>query len=301
MKSPIYFLHLTLAISSLGYLLLIPLTALAMPATQTATSSSALPAHDRLLAQLYAADPPPRSRGGGTTYEKPPTRLGGGSRFVPTLQQGTEAPGRSRGGASRSTCPAVTTELTALIPSAEVVTQRPNGRPRKTTNVIGQTTVDHPTFWFYVPYTNQNENLTEFVLQDAKGTEIYRTRIDLSAKPGIVAVRLPKTAPKLESGERYQWFFQYYCAREKTARPIFVNGWIQRIDRSPDLQKQITAAITPRDIAQVYNQNNIWFDALTALADARRANPADETLLADWKQLLEEVNLANIETEPFAN
>ncbi|NJR43587.1 MAG: DUF928 domain-containing protein, partial [Akkermansiaceae bacterium] len=151
------------------------------------------------------------------------------------------------------------------------------------------------------PYTNQNENLTEFVLQDAKGTEIYRTRIDLSAKPGIVAVRLPQTAPKLESGKQYQWFFQYYCTREKTTRPIFVNGWIQRIDRSPALQKQITTATNPRDVAQIYNQNNIWFDALTTLADARRAKPADEALLADWKQLLEEVNLANIATEPFAN
>jgi hypothetical protein len=212
-----------------------------------------------------------------------------------------EAPGHARGGASRSTCPAVTTKLTALIPTAEVSTQRANGRTHTTVNVFGQTVADRPVFWFYVPYTNQVANLTEFVLQDATGKEIYKTPITLPQNPGVMAVRIPQDKPALESGKLYQWFFQYYCAPNKTSRPIFVNGWVQRIGLSADLKKQLTTATTLRERAQIYDKNNLWFDALTTLADARRAKPKDEALLGDWQKLLTEVDLSDIAAEPFTN
>jgi hypothetical protein len=55
----------------------------------------------------------------------------------------------------------------------------------------------------------------------------------------------------------------------------------------------------PRQKAVIYAENGIWQDALSNLAAARRANPNDTDLAADWESLLDSVALPEIAKEPI--
>ena len=61
--------------------------------------------------------------------------------------------------------------------------------------VGGLTTSEQPTFWFYVPYTQDLPNLrSEFILQDSLGKDVYRNAIVLPPKPGIIGIPPSNTA-----------------------------------------------------------------------------------------------------------
>jgi Domain of Unknown Function (DUF928) len=77
-----------------------------------------------------------------------------------------------------------------------------------------------------------------------------------------------------------------------------VSGWIQRVALSPSLEKRLAA--TPlRDRPQVYAQNGLWFDTLSALANQRCEAPGNARLIKDWKDLLTSVKLTKIMDQPL--
>ncbi|MBC1223186.1 DUF928 domain-containing protein [Nostoc sp. UCD121] len=201
-----------------------------------------------------------------------------------------KAPGNRVGGGKRgcgNTNNQLTTskekQLTALVP----VYQFPNEEL-----VLGLTTSSHPTFWFYVPDVTTVS--ADFVLQNEDGETIYQTPVSLSGTPGIVSLSLPSTASSLKISKRYHWYFNIYCNQEQS--PIFVNGWIKRIELSPVLKSQLEKA-TPKQRVALYATNGIWYESLTASAELRRIEPKH----ADWARMLQAVGLNNIALEPIVD
>jgi len=80
-------------------------------------------------------------------------------------------------------------------------------------------------------------------------------------------------------------------------RPAFVRGWVKRVALDPSLTKPMKAA-SPQQLSRLYADNLIWYDALTTLAQARRAKPNDKSLLADWNKLL---GLPSVKLTEFAS
>jgi hypothetical protein len=200
-------------------------------------------------------------------------------------------PGRRRGGARRGAClvAETATELTALVPDTETTTL---SLPE--TYVGGSTTAAYPTFWFYVPYHLTADLKAEFILQDEAGQDLYRAasaELPISEPtPGIVSVTLPATAAPLEVGKVYQWYFKLSCAAEE---PIYVQGGIERVAPPPELASQLANA-TPQEQAQLYWQNELWYDAATILARLHQSNPTDPTIQSAWGDLLRSVGLEDI-------
>jgi len=176
--------------------------------------------------------------------------------------------GNRSGGGSRSKCPPMDFPLTALVPESN----------------WGKTLEAHPTLWFYVPYSPEQAPVGEFVLQDEAGNDVYRLPFELSQTPGLVRLSVPDTQESLKRGNWYRWYFTLYCDRDKSASPVFAQGWIQRIPLTPTLERQLNAAKPRED--QVYVANRIWFDALTHLANLRLAN-SNQVTDADWRKLLQ--------------
>ncbi|MCC5636987.1 DUF928 domain-containing protein [Nostoc sp. CHAB 5844] len=207
--------------------------------------------------------------------------------------------GRRAGMGSRDNCPAVTTALTALVPLQEE--QQVSKQTDKPVSGIvgGLTTSERPTFWFYVPYTQDLTASAEFILQDSAGNDIYRNAIALPPKPGVIGVSLPFNA-SLQVGKTYRWYLKVLCNQQQTASvPIYVEGDIQRVNLDSHVMQQSQAAVEPRQKVAIYAANGIWFDSLTMLAQLRQKNPNDTSVVEDWQSLLRSVNLDNVATAPL--
>ena len=227
------------------------------------------------------------------TTSKPPvnTRI----RFVaPQTNHARRPAGRQRGGANRGGCPATEKPLAAIVP-VTTVRDKPGEDTVLTTweSVGGLTTAIAPSFWFYVP-NELGKVPKEFVLQDARGNNIYKTSLIASSPGGnFQKIQIPSKAATLKAGEVYRWFFLVNCHPNA---PSYVEGWIQRVVLNSSLKSQLQKATLPQQ-ASLYAANGIWYDALTTLASLRRANPSDANLLSSWVNLLNGVGLNEISHE----
>jgi len=164
------------------------------------------------------------------------------------------------------------------------------------------TVAANPTFFVYVPETTAKS--AEFLLSDDQNKEVYQTTLRLPtvpssdvpsssvSTPGIVKVSLP--ANTLETGKNYYWVFALNCmaADGDLSGTLYVNGWIQRTELSPDLKTKIEQA-TPLEQAQLYAKARIWPETLMLASQLRTSKP-DE-----WEELLNSVGLTEIAQAPF--
>ncbi|MEH1965025.1 DUF928 domain-containing protein [Nostoc sp.] len=219
-----------------------------------------------------------------TTFNQPPIPLG------------PPPGGRVRGGAKRgpvgtlAACPPTKPDLTALVPFTE--------EDNSVINVWAQTTVERPSWFFYVPYTKDLPYTVEFVLQDRDSNEIYKNAIALPDKPGVIRVSLPTTAPALAVNKQYRWFFTINCDKQKNSPPTFVEGVIQRVELNPATVQELQTT-EPLKRYALYAQKGIWYEALTTLAELRQKNPQDAALQTEWRNLLGSIRLNDIATEPL--
>ncbi|MEH1853940.1 MAG: DUF928 domain-containing protein [Nostoc sp.] len=215
----------------------------------------------------------------------------------PPIPPGPPPGGRVRGGAKRSGpdgCKITKLDLTALVPFTQ--------EADSVINVWGQTTVEHPSWFFYVPYTKDLPYAVEFVLQedpDSKDSkEIYRKAIALPDKPGVIRVSLPTNTPALAVDKQYRWFFTINCDKEKNSPPTYVEGVIKRVNLSAATVKELETT-EPRKRYAIYAQKGIWYEALTTLAELRQKKPQDAALQAEWLNLLGSIHLDDVSGEPI--
>jgi hypothetical protein len=183
--------------------------------------------------------------------------------------------------------------------------RRPCGRdsqlsltPLVPKNKIGRTVSDYPTFFFYLPQTEAE--LAEFILQDESGNLIYEQALTIKNLSGVIGVIIPANTnlPPLEVGKRYTWVFSLVCDPEDRSSDHLEIGIVRRVEVSANILRELETA-DPRQKTFIYAQNGIWQDALSNLGAARRANPNDADLAADWESLLDSVRLGAIAKEPI--
>jgi hypothetical protein len=165
-------------------------------------------------------------------------------------------------------------------------------------NKIGRTVSDYPTFFFYWP--QPNVELAEFLLQDENGDVIYQQDLTIKNLSGVIGVSIPANTnvPPLEVGKNYTWAFSRVCDPDGRSNDHLESGIVRRVELSANILRQLETA-DPRQKTFIYAQNGIWQDALSTLAAARRANPNDTDLAADWESLLDSVRLGAIAKEPI--
>ena len=157
---------------------------------------------------------------------------------------------------------------------------------------MGFTNTEHPTFWFYVPYSGCP---LEFVLKDEKDNDVYQTTLTASdTLPGVISVRLPSTVAPLEIGKRYRWYFSVLDPQEQNEVLDAVDGWVQRESLNVTLQSQLEAA-RPQQRVALYAANGFWHEALTAASELRRTDANSN----DWGVLLRAVGLDDVASEPI--
>ena len=165
-------------------------------------------------------------------------------------------------------------------------------------NNIARTVSDYPTFFFNWPPIRAT--LAEFTLLDPSGKEIYKQTLPISNVSGTIEVSIPanKNVPPLEIGKNYRWSFTVICDSQDRSGDLLEMGTVRRVELSADIRSQLEKA-DPRQKSFIYAENGIWQDAISTLAAARRAQPDDPTLKADWESLLDSVKLGKIAKEPI--
>lgn len=196
--------------------------------------------------------------------------------------------------------------LTALIPQHQLAK---NTAPF----VLGLTTRDRPTFWFYIPYGDNSPRNVEFSLIDEDEEEIYEETFQFANTPGIVSISLPETTQPLEIDRSYYWTFSFiYDPRYRDADD-FVAGWIVRTLPTTELRDRIASCATEWERALLYANNGFWYDAIAILGELRssREQTSETTLDSEWKErvlieaywfdLLASVELGELSEEKIVN
>lgn len=204
--------------------------------------------------------------------------------------------GRRRGGTSRDGCPTLSLPITALVPGEETL-YRVEGATSFTISsksFLTSTVSEYPSFLFYVPALPKSIHKGEFVLQDKVGDDVYRIPLSLPQKPGIINIDILKSSQyPLQLNEKYHWYFKVYCeGLRRTSDYFFVDGWVQRVPITPKLQNQLNKSSSATYM--VYATHNLWYDAITHLADLRYTNSHSNILAKDWAELLKSVGLQDL-------
>lgn len=210
-----------------------------------------------------------------------------------------------RGGAASRGCGNGNQSVIALVPIYEQKLKQEQTEAVSITKVWGLTTVEHPTFWFFVPYEKSTIKTIEFVLKDESSKPsqtLYRASVVIPEKPGIISVRLPASTPPLQTGKMYHWFFKMkvICNPQQPVEREYLEGWVQRVNPNPKLANSLKQATVYQRVG-LFAENGIWYDALTTLGELRRVKPQDANLATDWINLLQSVGLEKLANQPLTN
>lgn len=181
------------------------------------------------------------------------------------------APKNTTGGGTRSddqTC------LTNEDNEPPLVTLMPN-RENK-----AKTATDTPTFYTYIPTTTATQG--EFVLVNADNKEVYYTQFPLPTRPGIIALKIPKTVA-LQPGD-YTWSLMVICDSRYRNRDKYVTGSVEYLGLTPELERAMKSKPSLEQ-AQLYATSRFWFETLETVAQIKQENPQE------WQELLESVGL----------
>ncbi|MBE9229682.1 DUF928 domain-containing protein [Phormidium sp. LEGE 05292] len=153
-----------------------------------------------------------------------------------------------------------------------------------------------PEFFVYVPQSSAQT--AEFVLKDENRKNVYSTTFPISGKAEIIRISLPTNVPALEKEKKYYWYFTVFCNTQNRSRNPFITEWIQRTEiNSPNAAQVVKASLLDR--SKFYAENSIWHDAVATLAESRRQNPNDATLVNEWKKLLDSAGLQDFSDLPI--
>jgi hypothetical protein len=151
----------------------------------------------------------------------------------------------------------------------------------------GQTISDQPSLFWYVDGPLSASVPLMFTLFDDTTVEpLVETELPRPEHPGIQRIDLNRHGVRLEPGTEYEWTVALVVDPERRSNDIVAAGWIDRIEAPPGLE-----AGEGVSGARIYAEHGLWYDALAAVSDAIRADPADARLRASREALLRQVGL----------
>ena len=194
---------------------------------------------------------------------------------------GDKRPQNSRGGASRTIGQCINQAENSDAPFAPLLPAESQGL----------TVASHPTVLAYLPETTAQKAL--FSWQDEDRNDHYQTIVPIQNQGGIISLTLPEDAPPLEVGKNYQWALAVMCnGRLQPDSPV-IQGQIQRITMELALSDRLKDADT-LETAAIYGEAGIWYETVATLAKLKLSQPNNDSLTANWQELLTSVGLEKI-------
>jgi hypothetical protein len=151
----------------------------------------------------------------------------------------------------------------------------------------GQTVSAEPSlFWYVDAPLPEGVPLMFTLFDDTTVDPLLETELPRPERPGIQRVDLAQHGVRLERGREYEWTVALVIDSQRRSNDIVAAGWIDRVEPPPGLE-----AGEGVSGARVYAEHGLWYDALAAVSDAIRADPADPGLRTSRDALLRQVGL----------
>ncbi|MEH1853601.1 MAG: DUF928 domain-containing protein [Nostoc sp.] len=148
----------------------------------------------------------------------------------------------------------------------------------------------YPSFWFYIPYSQDDIRHAEFILLDAQErTTIYQITVKLATKTGLIKISLPSGSKNLlQPNQNYRWYLMLNCQGSNSDEPdAVVDGWIQyKVINNNLLHHQVDKLYK----YIFYTKNHLWYDAVNDVAELHFKYPSDLEIQAAWINLLKQLD-----------
>lgn len=154
--------------------------------------------------------------------------------------RGNTTPTGTRGGCENSN----QGELTVLAPTKE-----------------GKTASVRPTFAWFVADKKPFKMEFNLLELDEKEKGKLVERVNLNSSPGINKVSLSEDKPGLTVGKRYLWQVVIFCDPNHPSTAIATEAEFKVVEMPPALKTALSTTKEPAQIAQLYAQSNLWYDA----------------------------------------
>ena len=192
-------------------------------------------------------------------------------------------PHNRKDGGSRGNCLAKGRDFVALVPDI----------------AVNKTASTSPQIFFYVPKTEEPKDI-ELLLRNEEDELIYKTLIQSTYKGGIMSVTVPKLLKESakESDRNFHWYLSLICDQNQRSQDIVLEGWIEYVELNNSLKEQISLSNSIKK-ANLYQQEEIWYDALLTLAEQKKINSDITLIQSEWSQILESIGLSYLESKPL--
>jgi hypothetical protein len=157
---------------------------------------------------------------------------------------------------------------------------------------VGQTFSGKPDIFFYIDGPTE---VTVKLIENGFGEndQAVWSRKASVTQPGVNMFAYPAAEAELEVGKTYYFYLEMRCDMEgQDNYKVKTRIGVQRVAGSAALQKSIASAKTPQEKAVIYGNEGLWFDMLSAHAQAITESPDADN--AGFLASLEAVNLKAI-------
>ena len=147
------------------------------------------------------------------------------------------------------TSTSVSPKLTVLMPTVPV-----SYGEQTVHTPMGTTSEAYPTFFFYMPHTQQVVDAIQFTLLDAEDYIIASLDVPVPEHAGVLSVSWPQEQLPLENATDYRWLLQVDCHNpmqpsEQFTTDLVVEGFIRRFAGPNGLASPSAhAAVAPRAV-----------------------------------------------------
>ncbi len=192
-------------------------------------------------------------------------------------------PYNRKDGGSRGNCVAKGRDFVALVPDRAV---------NKTASIS-------PEIFFYVPKTQDSKDI-EFLLRNKEDELIYKTLIKATSQGGVMSVKVPGIVKESyqKSDNKFHWYLSLICEEKKRSQDIVLEGWIKYVQLNNSFQEKINISDSIKK-ADLYQQEEIWYDALLALAEDKKSNSNGTSIQREWSEILESIGLSDLASQPL--
>src|SRR6266545_4904115 len=219
-------------------------------------------------AQVKRDTPPPR----GESQPKAATTTAAVPVYKPPLRG---APGGRVGGGTRGTPGRDTFTLSVLAPDAN-----------------GLTVSEQPSLYWFI---SADISLpVEVTIADPNGTQpLLEKRVPTPVRRGVQRFPLADVGAKLAPGIPYRWSVTVVSDPNRRSRDILASGTIERVEPPAGLGAKLQGA-SKTNLAFLYADAGIWYDALAAISELIESSPNDADLLRQREALLTQAGLPEV-------
>ena len=156
---------------------------------------------------------------------------------------------------------------------------------------VGLTMKAQPILQWYL-YTKMECRL-DFVLNERqKSQPVVEKTLAGPMEPGVHQVDLASLGVQLEPGVEYEWFVAIVHDSGRRSRDSVAGGQVMR--HAATGETGVREHATSAEVASLYAQQGIWYDALAALTAGIEAQPENSQLREQRAALLDQVGLAEV-------